>query len=312
MRPDIEGVWRADKERRIKAFPQNNLRASSIGHPCDRFHFHSLKNWHEKPLHSAVLQSIFDEGNLHESAVLRMLSELGFQVQEQQRAFQIEKPLITGHVDGFLVHEGRRYPFDVKSIQDFDFKKINTAEDLLKSRKIHQRNYVAQVQMYLLQSCEEEGFLLFKSKQTGEIKTVWMKIDMAFCEELLQRAERVYAAAANNTPPARIDDVDMCGKCDFRHVCLPDLKYDAMVGMLAGDEIPEKLTRREELKPFIEEYETLDEDVKTVAKAAGKGEYACGDFIVRVKEQTRKTKVPITFDEKVSVVHVVNIVKIEV
>lgn len=85
--PDIYSAWFEFKKSRIKQYPQNNLRASSIGNVCERFHWYSIKNWREKPLHDPILQSIFDEGNLHETAVIQELTSMGFKIVEHQRAF---------------------------------------------------------------------------------------------------------------------------------------------------------------------------------------------------------------------------------
>ena len=144
--PNIEQAWLEHKRNRIKQFPMNNLRASSVGHPCDRYHYYSIKMWRDKPLHDETLQSIFDEGNLHEHAVIRELSDMGFEVVEQQRSLQIDSPLITGHIDGILRYKNRDFPFDVKSISPWEFQRISAAEDMLFSHKIYQRNYPAQLQ----------------------------------------------------------------------------------------------------------------------------------------------------------------------
>jgi len=171
--PDIEGAWKKYKRGRIKQFPQNNLRASSVGHPCDRYHYYCIKNWRERPLHNEVLQSIFDEGNLQERSVIQSLQEMGFEVINQQRSFQLDNPLITGHVDGILRWKEHDFPFDVKSISPHDFPKLVSAEDFLYSKKLHQRNYIAQLQIYLLITNNPIGCLITKNKLTGQPKVIW-------------------------------------------------------------------------------------------------------------------------------------------
>lgn len=296
--PDIQGAWRAYKEKKIKLSPQNTLRASSIGQPCDRYHYYSIKNWQDRPLHDAVMQSIFDEGNLHEPAVIQDLQKMGFEVVEQQRSFQIDKPKITGHIDGLLRWEGQNFPFDVKTIGPYDFPKINAVEDLIYSKKTHQRQYPAQLQIYLLQCEQERGLLLFKNKLTGEIKPIWMEIDYDFAEQLLKRAERVYAALEAQKIPDRIQDFDVCKKCAFRELCLPDLKHGAGVQLIDDAELSGLLDRYHDLKALAEEFEDLEDTIKDSAKASGEGEKVCGDFLIKVTQQKRKNKVAITFREE--------------
>ncbi len=309
--PDIAGIWREYKSRRIKQHPMNNLRASSIGHPCDRYHYHSIHDWKEKPLHDAVVQSIFDEGNLHEGDIMRQLSEMGFKVVESQRAFQIDKPLITGSIDGILLWEGKRIPFDAKSIADHGFNEIESAEDMLFSRKHWMRQYPAQLQIYLLQTAQEIGGFILKNKTTGEMKPIWMAIDYDYAEQILKRAERVYAALAKEEPPARVNDFDICSDCPFKAICLPDMKAGPGVRMIDDRELAALLDRRESLEKQGKEFAAVDGEIKDEAKIIGKGEYVCGSWLLRVKEVQTTKKVPITWNEEKSSYLKTEIVKLE-
>ena len=296
--PPIEQLWHKHKASKIKQYPQNNLRASSVGHPCDRYHFHALKDWREKGLHDPVLQSIFDEGNLHEKDVLHTLSEMGVEVIEQQRSFQLDNPKITGHIDGILLWEGRRIPFDIKSINPYDFQKINSAEDLLFSKKVYQRQYPAQLQLYLLMTNEEVGGFILKNKLTGEIKPIWMAIDYDYAEQILKRAERVYAALDHDTPPERTVDLDLCSKCPFAHICLPDLTLGEGVQLIDDMEMAAMLERRAQCEPLAKEYQKIDADIKDAVKPHGPGERLCGNYLIKTTQYERVTKVPITWDEE--------------
>ena len=57
-----QGV-RTEVESRIKVYPCNNLRASNIGHPCERYLYLLIKHWDEQEPHDYGLQNIFDLGN---------------------------------------------------------------------------------------------------------------------------------------------------------------------------------------------------------------------------------------------------------
>lgn len=295
--PDIQAAWRVYKEKRIRAYPQNSLRASSIGHPCDRFHYHSIKDWSKKALHDAVMQSIFDEGSIHETETIKELISMGFEIVEQQRSFQIDKPLITGHIDGIIRWEGQDFPFDVKSISPVDFDRINSAEDLLLSKKLHQRKYPGQLQIYLLQLGLSMGCFILKNKLTGELKPIWMEIDYDYCEQLLKRAERVYEAISKQIPPERVTDFSICSKCEFRELCLPEMVGGPGIQVFNDVEMAGLLDRREQLKSSAEEYADLDEQIKEHFKVTGLGEKLCGDYLIKVTEVKTKKKVPITWDE---------------
>lgn len=296
--PDIAGAWKAYKEKKIKQSPSNTLRASSIGTPCDRYHYYSIKNWRDKALHDAVTQSIFDEGSLHEIDVMRQLVEMGFVVVEQQRSFQIDKPLVTGHIDGIIRWEGADYPFDVKSISPYEFDRIQSAEDLLFSKKSYQRRYPAQLQIYLLQCNAEVGCFILKNKLTGELKPIWMQIDYDYCEQLLKRAERVYEFIKQETLPSRTENFDECRYCPFKELCLPDIQFNNAVSLIDDAELSGMLERREELQKIAKEFSDIDDAIKDHFKILGAGERICGEFAIKTTEIKSTKKIPITFSEQ--------------
>ncbi len=296
--PNIDEKWLEHKQKRIKVFPQNNIRASSAGNPCDAYHYFSLKHWQEKSLHSPILQSIFDEGALHETAVIRELQEIGFEIVEQQRTFQLNKPLITGHIDGILRWNGKDFPFDVKSISPYDFDGINSAEDLIYSKKPHHWNYPAQLQLYLIMSGNEAGCFILKNKLTGQIKSIWMQIDYEYTEKILQRAERVYKAVQSETIPERSNNYDVCKQCDYRHICLPDAIANRQTQVIDDVELAGMLERRDQLEEPSKEFEAVDKKIKGIVKQSGANEYVCGNFILNIFEVIKKQKRAITWDEE--------------
>lgn len=295
--PDIEQKWKEYKKRRIKSYPQNTLRASSIGHPCDRYLYHSIKDWKERALHDAVLQSIFDEGALHEEDAIKQLKEMGFVVVEQQRSFQLDEPLITGHIDGILLWEEKTYPFDIKSIGPNDFNKISSVEDLTNSHKVHQRQYPAQLQIYLLLTQSEYGCFILKNKLTGELKAIWMQIDYDYCDQILKKASRVYQALKESSPPQRTKDIRNCEDCAFKHVCLPDLQYEG-TPLIDNEELLKLLSKRYELLEHSKQFDQIDGEVKKFFSQTGVGEKICGDFLVKTTSVKVKRKIPITYEEK--------------
>lgn len=310
--PDIEAAWKEHKRKKIKQAPQNTLRASTLGFPCDRHHYHSLKDWDKKQLHDEVLQSIFDEGSLHEKAVIKELMDIGFEIIEFQRALQHDKPLITGHIDGIIRWNGRDLPFDVKSIS-YGFDDIQSAEDLLYSKKLWQRSYPAQLQLYLYMAARDEvGCFILKDKMTGRIKPVWMQIDYDYLESLLKRAERVYAAVEKGEPPAKINNYEICDECDFKNICLPDIRLDEGMILLEDKALKDCLDKWWELKDAAKEWNAVDKKIKDACKASGQtGEMIVGDYLIKVSSYTTEKKIPLTWEIEKSIVFKTQILKQE-
>lgn len=272
-----------DKERSGRKF-QNNLRASSLGIPCDRRHYYSLTEAQEPP--SQKLMSIFRLGNWIEKMGIEMLREMGYIVNDEQKEFRLEKPLIMCHIDGMLKKDGPFSPFDIKSMNQFDAAKMTTAEDFLLSKKAHQRNYPVQLLTYMYATNSEYGYLIIIDKQTGWPTVVVFSFDahVQYLDAALKMADRVYQARDTKTPPERTEDIDLCLQCPYRKKCLPDLKTASNVKLIENEEIPEKIGRILELKEFVKEHDSLDDEIKKMFTDAGPGEYVSGDFLIRVKE----------------------------
>ncbi len=83
------------KRAKIKVYPCRNLRASNIGHPCERYLYLLITRWEEQQPHDVGLQNVFDLGNTLESHTIDNLKEAGYEViTPTQWSFQIEKPFV--------------------------------------------------------------------------------------------------------------------------------------------------------------------------------------------------------------------------
>lgn len=277
---------------------QNNLRASSLGFACDRHHYYSLTE--SKPSPDWKLQSIFREGNLHEKDVEGLIREMGFEVQGMQSDFRLENPLITARIDGELRKNSPWYPFDTKTISPWGFDSINSAEDILFHKQTYVRNYATQILIYMLIKSAEFGCLIFKNKQTGELKDIWFSFEqhVSVLDESIKRAERVYKSVADKNPPERTTDRSLCAKCDFKDICLPDLLANGGIQFLDSDDLAAKLSRRESLIESKDEFEDLDAEIKETVKQTGVGEKAIGDFLINIKEVKTMRKKPITWTDE--------------
>ncbi len=262
---DIPQIIIQSKAKKINQWPVRSNRASILAHPCERYLVYERTRWQEKALHDIGLQFIFDEGKIHEKAVLRDMEDAGLEVIEQQRAFSWDKYQITGRTDGKILINGDVIPFEIKSMADWTWKIINSTEDMFKAKSVYLRMYPGQLMLYELMDDKEFGIFLLKNKQTGLIKQIDVPLDFAYAESLIQKAERINAHIQAGTLPDRITYNDnISGVCPFSHICLPDVTHEAT--LLDDPELEIKLDRRAELKEAKDEFETLDKEIKESVK----------------------------------------------
>jgi len=275
----IEKIVEA-KQAKIRLRPCHTNRASSLGHPCERKLVFDRTKWQEATLHDVGLQFIFDEGNLQEAAVLRDLADAGWHVIEQQRDYEWKEYQITAHLDGKVVLD-KAFTLEIKSMNPYTFTQINTAQDILQSRKHYIRAYAAQGQIYMLLSNSEKMVFVFKNKSTGQLKEIWMDLDYQFAEELIQKATRInWHVNAGTIPDPIAWNEDICGRCPFAHICLPEARREAL-DLTDDPDLEVKLKRRHELAPLRKEYEEIDAEVKTAVKE--KPKVVVGDFLIMGK-----------------------------
>jgi len=263
-----------EKRRAVRPCHVNN--ASSAGHPCERFLVYCRLNWKDKALPNLGLQYIFEEGNIHEQAVLRLLSQVGFIVIESQRSCDWPDLEVTGHIDGEIQLDGDLLPLEIKTSNQFTWEKLNTQEDLKASDKIWVKRWYGQLQMYLWMMSKPKGVLLLKNKQTGQLKQIDIEIDMDYSDALVKKLQSVNAHIKAKTYPQRITDRSACQGCDFRHICLPD-EDSEQIQLTDDPDLLDLLEQREQLKDQAKEYEQIDKRLKEYYwKQSAPGTYLVG------------------------------------
>ena len=293
--PDLPKAVSSYLVEHWKRWPVRANRASQLGHPCLRFLTYKRTRWQEEAAPDPTLLSIFQEGSVHETAVIRQLENAGYRVLSQQTAFEYPEHTITGSIDGILTDgHTTAVPIDVKSMSPYSFRSIvpHDANSVRHHEHHYVRGYYSQMVMYCLMGEKPLGMLLFKNKTTGELKQVEVPLDYAHAEELIQKADAVNAHVAAGTLPDRIPYSEaICGKCSFFHVCLPDEALLQGVTLADDPELLEALRRRAALKASVDEYKDLDEKIKQRAQQAlpEDGEAVVGtEYVVRVTTRTRK------------------------
>lgn len=276
------------KKKKIKIYPQYVVRSSEVGHPCEKYLVLSITNWQDRLPHDPEVEFIFEGGRLVEELAIKDFEEAGFRVYrpEPDKAIMESRPRITGHIDLRVdFGDGQIYTGEIKGLNKYDFDSLNCLEDFFRSKKIWIKKYPAQLMTYLYIKAEERGFFYLKSLPGFQPKLIWVNLDLGYMESILQKTERVERHVADGTLPQGIDDYDICQRCAFLHICLPELKAQAME-IIDDEELEQKLFRREELSSLAKEYQELDKEIKKTVE--GKERLMVGNFVIRGKMIERK------------------------
>ena len=262
---EMNNKIKENKQSKIKLYPCNNLRASNVGHPCERYLYLSIKNWEDKKLYTETTQCIFDLGNKIEEYVIQTLKDAGFEVITPTiRAWKVEKPLITGREDlRIKLEDGQFYPVEVKGLSPQEWDKLNSVQDFLNSKKYYVRAYPAQLYIYMYQFGKEKGYFALCNKLTGEIKLIEVPFDYEYAEKILQKAERIYKCLQKNELPSSCDDISVCEYCDLAHVCTANIKRVETDVDTTG-ELDELIDKKQELAPAYREYSEINDKIKKV------------------------------------------------
>ncbi len=295
---EIISALELDLQRKIKVYPHRTNWASSLAHPCLR----NLVYWRTKAElaspHSPEMQVIFDEGNVHETAVYRRLMDAGIVIIEQQRPFDWKRYEIAGRIDGKVKIKDKIFPMELKSMSPNSWYSIRTIgpfkgpfvlgdiNDLRHHDKYYVRGYYGQIQLYMLMDNKEEGLIVLKNKSNGQLKFLFTELDYEYAEKLIQKAEAVNEHVKKGTLPDRMEfDPDVCNDCPFRHICNPEEQFQD-VEVETDPEVIQMLERLEELKPYKKEYDEIRKILKERLKE--KEKVLIGDFLVTGKWVTRK------------------------
>lgn len=276
------------KADKITIYPVNNLRASNLGHPCERYLFLLIRHWDEQKPHDVGLQNIFDLGNTLEEHTIRNIKEAGFEVVTPTvRSWKIDVKggIITGREDIRIKDEnGELIPVEIKGISPFEFDKLNSVDDFLQSKKTYIQGYPAQLFIYMLKFGKEKGFFALTNKLTGETKFIEVPFDYDYGEQMLAKAERVYAALERNEAPDACDDISVCENCPLAHVCGLVRRKPADVDI--DDELDELIDRKQELAPAVKEYNDVDRQIK--AKVGDREKVITGGYLIERKAIERQ------------------------
>lgn len=251
-------------EQRRKVYPCHVNRASSIGHPCMRELVFERTRWKDKLLHETELEIIFNEGNVHEEAVLQTLKDCGFEISQQQRGYFEGPQKISGHLDTFISHPElikNPIPAEIKGLSDNNWRSVNSYEDLVNNKQWYIRKYPAQLQIYMYLSEKEDGIYILKNKQTGRLKFIHAKLDYDYVEDLLKKAESINKNVTDGTIPDGIDDMSICKGCQFRLLCFKDQDWGEGLIYFDDEIISRKIEEMNKLEPVASDHKKIKDEV---------------------------------------------------
>jgi CRISPR/Cas system-associated exonuclease Cas4 (RecB family) len=292
----IDSIISARKQNlssKISRYPRQVPILSDVS-DCDRQIEYGVLNWQDRQMWGEDTQARLEVGKDEERRVVRELLDLGFDVIQSQEPVEIKGKdgvlIARGKIDGFIRYEKKKIPLEIKSMHPQAFAQINSLDDL--QRKPWHRKYLRQIMAYMFGNDCEEGFLLI-TNCLGQWKLIPVYLSLEDCEYLLQRLERIHENLTARKLSERIPySEQICDKCPFVQVCLPDVKHDGMEIIFMNGELEEKLRRREELEPLAKEFLDLDEEVKLVAKTRNK-DLLVGDYSIFLrKSQRTKYEIP--------------------
>lgn len=285
-------------EQSISVYPARAWYPSSVGHPCDRFLVWSFTHWETKARHEPTLQSIFDEGRMHQPDVYARLEKMGFKlVRESDRPTQYQvKPgvRISGRPDGRLIgFQGEPLKpqaiLEAKSASPYTWERLHTSEDIRTDRDHWTRAYFDQGQVYaLLENVTRVAFVI-KNKLTGLLKIIMADLDLDYAEGILRRIERLQPMVDQGVDPEPIPyDHAICGRCGFLAQCYPPRSYGDGVSLLEIPGLLDLLEERAKLAEGHSEYEAADRAVKAILKREGVKFGLCGEYVIEGKVESRK------------------------
>lgn len=194
--------------------------ASSIGHPCYRYIWYSMKGMRGNGL-DAKNYITFEIGKRLETVILEYLEKADINVE---RANTNNKHLLfkdrdidifRGHADAIL-HFGCDNPavLEIKTAKNSSFEQFKN-KGLFKWSEI----YYAQLQSYMGMSDIKQGVLLAINKDNSELHCEWVNFDAGYYARLRDKAMTIERSTSE---PEKINQSPLymlCNRCCFKSIC---------------------------------------------------------------------------------------------
>lgn len=246
--------------------------ASDLHHPCTKFLVHARRDWQSRPMMDLRGCYRTEEGYDKESKFRDMLSRIQIDIDGTQRKYNTKTleglvNLKLGmKIDGVFdlkkfgwqfpppFENVREIPWENKSVAPHYWDSTKTIEDL----KRHPKFWINKIPSQF-NSC-----LLFENWPGGLISLMTfgkkprilpMLFDKELWEHDMGQLEKVNKHIDDGTfPPPIPYDPDVCGLCDFDHICQPLTAKGNLIEITEGE------------TPELELYCDLQEQIKELKK----------------------------------------------
>jgi flagellar biosynthesis regulator FlbT len=252
-------------------YPIHSNRCSTLGHPCLKFLVHERLDWDQKaPIPYRTLMRM-EIGKLLEKQTIIELLQAGFDIIHQQMPYFLRDYQISGKIDGKIIVNGKVYAIEIKSMESWNLRKFNRAEDLLNADKYYYQGYYHQLNLYLymmhLQNEKVENGIFILRGFDGSWKEIPMTLNEEKVHEILEKAKQINYHVEKKTYPEPLwktnpDRLEVCLTCSYKHICLTEAKGFEKIVFQDDDELLSLLKERAELEDYAKRYEELTDKIK--------------------------------------------------
>lgn len=276
-----------DKEGQPRAWASN--RASGLGDPCmRRVVLWRTEGQRAKPW-SREATARMQRGKMLEGPVLRMVEDLGIELEQGQVSLGHNPYEIGTRLDSVAVYERRRYVVEFWTIAPWLYDRLWTARDFVTGSKWAQKKY-DQLQPYILLGSlddrarlEEAGIMLIYDALGGRLRAVPIPLDLQRAEHLLDRAEQINRHMRDGTLPDVIEDSAECLSCPlYKQACFPQLSFAAAT--IFGDDVRDAIATAEETAEAALANSRVRRFLRPLLKGVRFG--LAGPYVIRGKKRT--------------------------
>jgi len=249
---------------------------------------------------------VFDDGHMHHESVKKMLRRAGFVIQDEEKEFFNEERNLKGKIDGVILHDGKKYLLEIKSVSHFEFARLGW---------IDEKTYL-QVQLYLWLTGLQEGVVIYKNKNTAHLKDFVVTYDSRKAEEGLKKFKALQEHLEGDVCPPVVLDLEAweCSYCGWGERCSADFGEVAKVKEAGGKTLVEDPSLEEKIAEYFElrelvlqskrSLEDIKEELRKVLHAHNVYKVFTKNYVIqestRSRQEIDKIRVPKEYFKKVT------------
>jgi hypothetical protein len=193
--------------------------ASEIHHPCLLHLVYCRTRWRERQMMDLDGEYRTETGKKEEKDLLRKIELAGYDVEDQQARFESPELHLVCKVDAMLRVDREKYPIEAKTVNPNYWDQLRTIEDVKTSRRWWLNKITSQLNCEIYLSKKEMGFLgLVTFGKRPRILPMVRDPQLWSLDSM--KAGKVNEHVERGTFPEPMPyDAQVCGMCDFNHVC---------------------------------------------------------------------------------------------